>query len=136
MSGQVVEEKASITLQAAPSTMGASSNTQNNYNSGAAVPGQRVRVSQGVAQGLIVSKVQPSYPDLARASRIQGTVLMKATISAAGDVVSLDLISGHPMLAPAAIDAVKQWKYKPYLLNGKAVTVETQIAVNFFLSGD
>ena len=134
--GQVVEQKDPITLQAAPSTMGASPAPQNNYNSGAAVPGQRVRVSQGVVQGLIVSKVQPTYPDLARAARIQGNVLMKATISAAGDVVSLELISGHPMLAPAAMDAVKQWKYKPYLLNGKAMAVETQIMVNFALTGD
>lgn len=60
---------------------------------------------------------------------------MKALINKAGDVESLELVSGHPMLAPAAMDAVKQWKYKPYLLNGKAVEVETQITVNYTLSG-
>ena len=60
---------------------------------------------------------------------------MKAIINKAGDVESLELISGHPMLVQAAMDAVKQWKYKPYLLNGKAVEVETQVTVNFTFSG-
>ena len=59
---------------------------------------------------------------------------MKALINKKGEVESLDLISGHPMLAPAALDAVKQWKYRPYMLNGKAVAVETQVKVNFALS--
>jgi protein TonB len=59
---------------------------------------------------------------------------MKAAISQTGDVVSLDLISGHPMLAPAAMDAVKQWKYRPYMLNGNPVGVETQVTVNFTLN--
>jgi TonB family protein len=95
---------------------------------------QRVRVSQGVIQGLIVTKVPPVYPPDARSARIQGTVVLKALISPTGDVESLSLISGHPMLAPAAIEAVKQWKYRPYLLNGNAVTVDTEITVNFTLS--
>jgi TonB family protein len=94
---------------------------------------QRVRVPQGVAQGLITSKVQPIYPPEARTARIQGTVVLKAVISQTGDVVSVSLVSGRPMLAPAALDAVKQWKYRPYLLNGKAVEVETQVTVNFTL---
>jgi protein TonB len=59
---------------------------------------------------------------------------MKALINQTGDVVSLELISGHPMLAPAALDAVRQWKYRPYMLNGNAVEVETQVIVNFTLS--
>jgi periplasmic protein TonB len=96
---------------------------------------QRVRVSQGVTQGLLVRKVQPTYPPLARQARIQGSVLLQAEISKAGDIENLRLISGHPMLAPAAIEAVKQWKYKPYILNGEPVEVETQITVNFTLSG-
>jgi len=61
--------------------------------------------------------------------------VLKARINQAGEVESLSLISGHPLLAPAAMDAVKQWKYRPYLLNGKPVGVETQIQVNFTLSG-
>src|ERR1700730_14035454 len=96
---------------------------------------QRVRVSQGVTQGLLVRKIQPNYPPLARQARIQGSVLLQAEISKDGTIENLHLISGHPMLAPAAIEAVKQWKYKPYILNGEPVEVETQITVNFTLSG-
>lgn len=95
---------------------------------------QRIRVSQGVADGLAVKKVTPEYPPEARKERIQGTVLMHAMIDKAGDIVELDLVTGHPMLAPAAIDAVKQWQYKPYLLNGKPLEVDTQITVNFRLA--
>jgi protein TonB len=96
---------------------------------------QRVRVSQGVSQGLLVKRIQPNYPPLARQARIYGTVILQAEISKTGDIQNLRLISGHPMLAPAAIEAVKQWKYKPYLLNGEPVEVETQVQVNFTLSG-
>src|SRR5262252_4925996 len=96
---------------------------------------QRVRVSQGVSQGLLIRKVQPSYPPLARQARIQGNVVLTAEISKDGTIENLHLISGHPMLAPAAIDAVKQWKYKPYILNGEPVEVETTINVNFTLAG-
>jgi protein TonB len=96
---------------------------------------QRVRVSSGVSTGMLVRKVPPSYPPLARQARIQGTVVLQATISKEGSIENLQLISGHPMLAPAAIEAVKQWKYKPYLLNGEPVEVETQVQVNFTLAG-
>ena len=94
---------------------------------------QRVRVSQGVEQGLILTKVDPIYPPLARRARIQGTVILKVVINKSGDVENLQLFSGHPMLAPAALDAVRQWKYKPYLLNGAPVEVETRVMVNFTL---
>ena len=108
-------------------------------NSAAIVPKvatpQRVRVSQGVTQGLLIRKIQPAYPPLARQARIQGTVLLQAEISKEGTIENLRLISGHPMLAPAAIEAVKQWRYKPYILNGEPVEVETQITVNFTLAG-
>lgn len=97
-----------------------------------AVP-QRIRVSAGVESGLIVSKVQPEYPADAREQGIQGAVLLQATIDKEGNVAKLQLISGHPVLAPAAIEAVKQWKYRPYLLNGNPLEVETQIQVNFTL---
>jgi TonB family protein len=100
------------------------------------LPAERIRVSQGVATGLIISKVAPVYPEEARTAKIQGSVVLKAMINQTGDVVSLDLVSGHPLLAPAAMDAVRQWKYRPYLLNGKAVAVETQITVNFTLTKD
>jgi periplasmic protein TonB len=95
----------------------------------------RVRVSSGVVSGLLVRKVPPAYPPLARQARIQGVVVLQAQISKEGNIENLQLISGHPMLAPAAIEAVKQWKYRPYLLNGEPVEVDTQVQVNFTLAG-
>jgi periplasmic protein TonB len=108
-------------------------------NSTAAIPKQvvpqRIRVSSGVSTGLLIRKVLPTYPPLAKQARIQGTVVLQAEISKEGTIQNLQLISGHPMLAPAAIEAVRQWRYKPYLLNGEPVAVETQVQVNFSLSG-
>ena len=98
-----------------------------------AVVPKRVRVSSGVAQGLLVTKVQPEYPADAKEQRVQGVVVLQAMIDKEGDVAKLQLISGHPLLAPAAIEAVKQWKYKPYLLNNYPVEVDTQIQVSFTL---
>src|SRR4029079_16482809 len=92
---------------------------------------QRVRVSQGVTEGLLMKKVQPTYPPLARSARIQGQVVLQAVIGKDGTIQNLRAISGHPMLTPAAIDAVRQWRYKPYFLNGEPVEVDTQITVNF-----
>jgi periplasmic protein TonB len=100
-----------------------------------AVVPTRQRVSGGVIQGLLIRKIPPNYPPLARQARIQGTVILQAEISKDGAIQNLRLISGHPMLAPAAIEAVKQWKYKPYILNGEPVEVETQVTVNFTLAG-
>jgi protein TonB len=96
---------------------------------------QRVRVSQGVTEGLLMKKVQPTYPPLARSARIQGQVVLQAVIGKDGTIQNLRAVSGHPMLTPAAIDAVKQWRYKPYFLNGEPVEVDTQITVNFTLAG-
>jgi len=89
------------------------------------------------SQGEVVMTklVAPVYPPLARQARIQGTVVLHAVISKDGSIEGLTLISGHPMLAPAAIEAVKQWRYKPYLLNGEPVEVDTEVLVNFTLSG-
>ena len=96
---------------------------------------QRVQVSPGTSQGLLVYKVQPSYPPLARQARVQGTVVLHALIGKDGTIADLSVISGHPMLIQAAMDAVKQWRYKPYLLNGEPVLVQTTINVNFELNG-
>jgi TonB family protein len=95
---------------------------------------QRVVGAQRMAD-LIMRKVEPVYPPLARAARIQGTVTLRVVINKSGDVENMQLISGHPMLAPAAMDAVRQWKYQPYLLNGEPVEVETRVTVNFTLAG-
>ncbi|MGA2358501.1 MAG: energy transducer TonB [Terriglobales bacterium] len=128
VSGEVVEEKVATPLPRG------SAATPRNPASGTPQLAGRIRISQGVATGLLVSKVPPIYPPLARDARIQGSVVMKAVISQTGDVISLELVSGHPMLAPAALDAVRQWKYRPYLLNGNAVEAETQVTVSFTLS--
>jgi len=95
---------------------------------------QRIRISQGVTRGLLIHKEEPQYPPLARAARVQGEVVLSAVIDTNGTIQNLQLVSGHPMLVPAAIAAVKQWRYKPYLLNGQPVEVETTITVIFSLS--
>jgi protein TonB len=87
-----------------------------------------------VTAGLLTHKVQPTYPPLARQVRIHGVVVLQAEISKDGAIQNLSLISGRPMLVPAAIEAVKQWRYRAYILNGEPVAVETQITVNFTLS--
>jgi periplasmic protein TonB len=86
-------------------------------------------------EGNLIYRVQPEYPALARQARIQGTVILHALISRDGRIANLQLISGHPLLVKAATDAVRQWRYRPYFLNDQAVEVETQITVNFTLSG-
>ena len=95
----------------------------------------RVRVSAGVQQGNLISQMKPSYPAIAKSARIQGAVVLQAEISKQGTIENLRVISGHPMLVQSALDAVRQWRYKPYLLNGEPVPVETTITVNFTLSG-
>jgi len=77
--------------------------------------------------------VQPTYPPQALTMRLQGTVQLQATISKNGSITNLTVLSGQASLAHAAVDAVRQWKYKPYFLNGEPVEIQTQIAVNFKL---
>ena len=99
-----------------------------------AVQPERVRVSQGVTEGLLIHKVTPQYPAIAREAGVHGSVLLHAVISKDGTIERLKLISGSPFLVPAAIDAVKQWRFKPYLLNGKPVEVDTVITLKFNLA--
>ncbi len=94
----------------------------------------RVRISQGVSHGMLMYEVAPAYPPLARSARIQGQVVLDVIIGKDGGVQSIKAESGHPMLVPAAIDAVKKWRYKPYKLDGKPVEVDTQVMVNFTLT--
>ena len=100
----------------------------------APAPPVRIRVYQGVTAGHLVSRIEPTYPSIARAARIQGEVVLAAIISTDGTIKNLTLVSGHPMLVPAAIAAVSQWRYRPYLLNGEPVEVESTINVSFVLS--
>jgi protein TonB len=94
-----------------------------------------IRVSH-MSEGNLVHTVLPTYPPLARSIRIQGQVLLQAVISKEGGIENLRVLSGHPMLVPAAKEAVRQWRYRPYVLNNEPVEVETQITVNFSLAGN
>jgi TonB family protein len=115
-------EAADSQLQAAP-------------GSSQAVARNPLRVAPGLMDGNLISKVDPVYPEIAKAAHVQGAVVLHAVISKTGDVENLSVISGSPMLTASAIEAVKQWKYKPYLLNGQPTEVETTINVNFTLAG-
>jgi protein TonB len=101
-----------------------------------APPERVVRISQGISEGLLLYKPTPPYPKIARTARIQGPVVLKAMIAKDGTIQNLLVVSGHPMLIPAALEGVRQWRYRPYLLNDEPVEVETQITVNFRLSGN
>jgi periplasmic protein TonB len=85
-------------------------------------------------QGVVISRVQPVYPHIAIVNRVQGPVHLNAIITAQGTLESLHVISGHPMLAQAALEAVQQWRFRPYVLNGKPIEVQTEVTVNFSLN--
>jgi protein TonB len=94
---------------------------------------KKITVSSGVMAGNRIVGETPQYPAIAKAARIQGTVVLQATISKGGTIENLRVISGPPMLQGAAAEAVRSWRYKPYLLNGEPVEVETQVNVVFSL---
>ena len=96
-------------------------------------PRTLVHVSSSIVAGLLVQKTIPAYPPIARATRTQGTVVLEATISRAGTIENLRVASGPAMLQQAALEAVKTWRYRPYLLNGEPVEVETTVNVVFTL---
>lgn len=93
----------------------------------------RIRVSAGLAEGLLKHKVEPQYPQEAIAKHIEGHVLLVIVIDKEGNVTNLRAISGNPILAASALEAVKQWKYRPYQLNKEPVVVETQVTIKFRL---
>jgi protein TonB len=92
-----------------------------------------VRIS-AMMEGLLIHRVEPAYPALAKIAGIQGSVVIAAVIGKDGSVENLQVVSGHPMLVKSALDAVRQWRYRPYILNGSPIEVDTQITVNFILS--
>ena len=97
-------------------------------------PAERIRVSRGVAQGLLIHQVAPVYPPTAREHHVEGIVVLQVLIGTDGRVRNLKPLSGPKELIPAAIGAVQQWRYQPYLLNGQPMEVDTQITVNFTLT--
>ena len=94
---------------------------------------EAARISAGVSAGLLLGKIQPVYPRIAVAARVEGVVVIEATISKSGAIESARVVSGPPMLAGAAIEAVRGARYRPYLLNGEATEVQTTVTVNFRL---
>lgn len=92
--------------------------------------------TSSMLQGSLIHSVQPVYPALAKTARIQGAVVLSATIAKDGSMEGLHVLSGPPMLVTAAVEAVRQWRYRPYILNDEAIEVETQITVNFTLAGN
>jgi len=97
-------------------------------------PPQKIRVSAGVISGNLTYGPQPLYPAIAKAAHVSGTVVLSATISKTGTIEHLQAVSGSPMLVNAAIAAVSQWRYRPYLLSGEPVEVDTTINVIFNLN--
>jgi TonB family protein len=95
---------------------------------------RRITIGGNVQQAKLISQPRPEYPALAKQARIQGVVTLQALIAADGTMKTLSVISGHPLLVPPALEAVRQWVYEKTLLNGEPVEVLTQIDVNFTLS--
>jgi protein TonB len=100
------------------------------------VPAVRTFRTSTILEGSLIRRVQPVYPPMAISVRVQGPVVLAAVISKAGTIENLRVLSGHPMLVKAALDAVSEWRYRPYILNNEPVEVETQITVNFTLGGN
>jgi protein TonB len=98
-------------------------------------PVKRIRVAARVAEANLIHDVTPQYPPEAGRARLEGTVVLMAVIGSDGSVRDVRVESCLPMLAQAAIDAVKQWRYKPYLVDGEPVEVDSRITINFTLSG-
>jgi protein TonB len=92
----------------------------------------RIRVSAAVQAAKLVTKIAPEYPGLATVAQVQGVVRLSVIIDSAGRVANTFVLAGHPLLIDAALTAVKQWVYRPTIVNGKAVEVVTEVEVEFF----
>lgn len=129
-----VSDTAAPSVDIAPSTSGGSlPNLLTNPDESSKPVLQTLNVSQGVSQGLLIRKIQPVYPPNAIRMHVEGSVRLMATISKTGDITAVKILGGEPLLAQSALDAVKQWKYKPYYLNGDPVEIQTQVTINFKL---
>jgi periplasmic protein TonB len=101
----------------------------------AKTPAERVRISSGVSQGMLIAPIRPVYPMIAKEAGVEGSVVVEAVISRDGRIESLHVVSGPPMLQNAAMDAIRDARYQPYRLNGEPTEVETRITVNFRMRG-
>jgi protein TonB len=95
----------------------------------------RAMISPEVAAGMLLEKPNPVYPPIAKAAHVEGTVVLQATISKTGTITTLKVVSGPAMLQEAALDAVRTWRYRPYLLSNRPVEVETTVSIVFALGG-
>ncbi len=93
----------------------------------------KIRIPRAVGEEHLIHRVDPQYPQMAKIAHIQGNVVLQCMIDQQGNVATVKAISGHPILIQAALDAVKQWKYKPFLINGQAVSIETTVTVTFHM---
>jgi protein TonB len=94
-----------------------------------------VSISSGVAQGMLIQRTTPTYPSIAKSARVAGTVVLQATISKTGSIESVKAVSGPEMLRQAAVDAVRSWRYKPYMLDNQPIEMQTSVSVVFSLAG-
>jgi len=132
--GRVCLCSAAVFLASLALTVDAQQSSDASSSAASPAPPQRVRVSQGVAQRLLVKKVQPEYPSEAKKKHVQGIVLIQFVISKAGEVTEPQVISGNELLVPSALAAFKQWRYRSYMLNGQPVEVEAQATIVYRLS--
>ena len=93
-----------------------------------------IRVGGSIQSSRLIRRVEPVYPDLAKRARVQGVVLLQVTVDEIGNVTDINIIRGHPLLNQSAVEAVRQWKYSPTLLNGEPVPVIATVTVNFLLN--
>jgi len=94
---------------------------------------KRIRISSGVAESLAIDKPAPEYPQMARIAHISGDVVLKITIDRNGEVTNIAVLGGHPILVNSAINAVKKWKHRPYVLNGEVVEVDSTIKIQYHM---
>ena len=130
-SGPVLDAGDARSLSGLPDSIGSASTSQVHV-----VPPKKPVISSGVMEGHKLSGVNPRYPTIAIVSHVQGTVVLAATISRTGAIENLQVLSGPPMLRAAAEDAVRRWRYRPYMLNGEPVEVETTVNVIFHLASE
>jgi periplasmic protein TonB len=140
-SGRKTQAQAEEAALLVPNPLGVASSNEKNLST--LVPSEpaslpkaslaTLKISQGVSQGLLIKRVQPKYPPNALAMRIQGSVQLEATINKEGSIANLKLLNGDPLLGRAAMEAVRQWRYKPYYLDSEPVEIQTQITVIFRL---
>lgn len=94
---------------------------------------KRLRISSGVADGMAIYNPAPEYPQMARIAHISGDVVLGITIGRKGEVTNIIVQGGHPILITSAIDAVKKWKYRPYVVNGEAVEVDSTVKIQYHM---